>query len=82
LKINAFCTSAHDPSEDGDKCVDLAAIRAHFCMLSDVELIREGRAARQLISPEGRGGRPPRKVFVVGLEETRAEWRRRHPRTM
>lgn len=69
----------HDPWEDGDKYIDLAAIRAHLRKLSDVELIREGRAARELISPKGRGVRSPRKVFVVGLEECRAEWRRRHP---
>ena len=28
---------------------------------------------------EGRG-KPPREVFVIQLEEARAEWRRRHPK--
>lgn len=70
----------HDPWEDGDKYIDVEAIRAQLRKLSDAELIREGRAARQLVSPAGRNGKPPRKVFVVGLEECIAEWRRRHPR--
>jgi hypothetical protein len=68
----------HDPWEDGDKHIDIEAIQAQFRRLSDTELIREGRAARQLVSPVGRNGKPPRKVFVVGLEECRAEWHRRH----
>jgi hypothetical protein len=68
----------HDPWEDGDKLI-VEEIRAHLPKLSDTRLIREGRAARKLVSLEGRGGRPPRKVFVVGLQECRAEWRRRHP---
>ena len=60
---------------------DVEAIRAQIRKLSDAELIREGRAARQLVSPVGRNGKPPRKVFMVGLEECLAEWwRRRHPR--
>jgi hypothetical protein len=41
-------------------------IRAQLRKLSDAELVREGRAARQLLSGTNR---PPRKVFVVGLEE-------------
>ena len=69
----------HDPWEDGDKYIDVEAIRAQIRKLSDAELIREGRATRQLVSPWN--GKPPRKVFMVGLEECLAEWRRRHPRT-
>jgi hypothetical protein len=68
----------HDPWEDGDQYIDIEAIRAHLRKLSDAELIREGHAASQLVLGTSR---PPRKVFVVGLEECRAEWRRRHPRT-
>jgi hypothetical protein len=67
-----------DPWEDGDKYVDVEAIRAKLRKLSDVELIREGRAARQLVSPVGRNGKPPRKAFMVCLEECIAEWQRRH----
>jgi hypothetical protein len=65
-----------DPWEDGDEHIDVEAIRAQIRKLSDAELIREGRAARQLASPAGRNGKQARKVFEVGL----AEWRRRHPR--
>jgi hypothetical protein len=49
----------------------LKAIRAQLRKLSDAELIREGRAMRQLSSPWN--GKPPRRVFVVGLEECSAE---------
>jgi hypothetical protein len=27
-------------------------------------------------------GKPPRKVFVIQLEEVKAEWRRRHPKSV
>jgi hypothetical protein len=57
----------HDPWEDGD----VEEIRARIRKLSDAELIREGRATRQLVSPWN--GKPPRKVFVLGLEECLAE---------
>jgi hypothetical protein len=43
---------------------------------SDAEVILAGRATRQLVSPWN--SNPPSKVFVVGLEECIAEWRRRH----
>jgi hypothetical protein len=32
-----------------------------------------------LCSPKANFSKPPRKVFVVQLEEVNAEWRRRHP---
>lgn len=66
-----------DPWEDGDKFIDVEAIRAQTRKLTDAELIREGKAARSLCTPYY--GRPPRLVFVVGLAECIAEWRRRHP---
>jgi hypothetical protein len=68
-----------DPWEDGDKHLDIEAIRARIRKLSDAELIREGQAARQLVAPWGDGSRPPRKVFQATLEECIAEWRRRKP---
>jgi hypothetical protein len=58
----------HDPWEDGDKHIDVEAIRAQLRKLPDAELIREGRAARQLVSRKGRNGKPPRRVFGVDLK--------------
>jgi hypothetical protein len=46
---------------------------------SDEELIRFGRAALGMCSPEANFGHPPRSIFVDQLQEARAEWRRRHP---
>jgi hypothetical protein len=69
-----YYPQVHNPWEDGDEHVDVEAIRAHPRKLSDAELIREGQAARQLVSGTNR---LPRKVFVVGVEECRAESRRR-----
>jgi hypothetical protein len=60
---------------------DLESYRARLRKMSDEELIREGKAARYLCSPMANFGKPPRKVFVVQLEEVKAEWRRRHPKT-
>jgi hypothetical protein len=34
-----------------------------------------------MCSPQANFGKPPRKVLVVQLEEVKAEWRRRHPKT-
>ena len=61
--------------------VDLEACRARLRKMSDEELIRHGKAARYMCSSAANLGKPPRKVFVVQLEEVKAEWRRRHPKT-
>jgi hypothetical protein len=50
----ALISPVHDPWEDGDKFIDVEAIRVQIRRLSNAELIREGRAARQLISPADR----------------------------
>ena len=42
------------------------------------DLERTGRAAAYLSSPAVNQGQPPRPVFLVQLEESRAEWRRRN----
>ena len=64
----------------GDE-IDLDAFRARLRRMTDEELIREGKARRYMCSPTANFGKPPRKVFVVQLEEVKAEWRRRHPKT-
>jgi hypothetical protein len=61
--------------------IDLDGYRARLRKMTDEELIREGEARRYMCSPMANLGKPPRKVFVVQLEEARAEWRRRHPKT-
>ena len=59
--------------------VNLEAFRALLRWMTDAELIREGKAGRYMCSPMANFGKPPRKVFVLQLEEVKAEWRRRHP---
>jgi hypothetical protein len=51
---------------------DVEVIRAQIRKLSDAELIREGRAARQLVSPGGRNGKPPWEDFLWAW---RSAWR-------
>ncbi len=53
--------------------VDLEAYRARLRKMADEELIREGKAGRYLCSPLANFGKTPRKVFVVQLEEVKAE---------
>jgi hypothetical protein len=61
--------------------IDIEAFRARLRKLTDEELIREGKAGRYMRSPMANFGKPPHEVFVVQLEEVKAEWRRRHPKT-
>jgi hypothetical protein len=58
--------------------VDLESLRARLRKMNDVELQRFGRAARYMCSPQANMGQPPRKPFVIQLEEARAEWKRRN----
>ena len=59
---------------------DIEKLRERLRKMTDAQLLEFGRAARQLCSPEANFGKPPREVFVIQLEEARAEWRRRHPK--
>jgi hypothetical protein len=43
------------------------------------ELRKFGKAARYMVSPRANMGKPPLPAFVLQLEESRAEWRRRYP---
>ena len=58
-----------------DEDVDLDELRTRLRRMSDEELLRFGKAARFMCSDKS-----PRQVFVVQLEEARAEWKRRHPK--
>jgi hypothetical protein len=73
---NAPMDSAQFTSDE----VDIEAFRVRLRKMPDEELIRECKAGRYLCSPMANFGKPPRKVFVIQLEEVKAEWRRRHPK--
>jgi hypothetical protein len=53
-------------------------IRARIRKMSDLELRKYGRAARDLADPKKNYG-PPNPSFQIQLDEAGAEWRRRHP---
>jgi hypothetical protein len=55
-------------------------IRERLRKMSDLELRKYGRAARDLSDPKKNFG-PPNPAFQVQLNEARAEWRRRHPKS-
>jgi hypothetical protein len=57
--------------------IDLEELQARLRKMSDTELRRFGKAAAAMCSPRANLGKPPRKAFVIQLEEARAEWRRR-----
>ena len=57
----------------------LEALRARLRRMSDGDLLRFGRAARYMCSPEANLGKEPRKAFVIQLREAVEEWRCRHP---
>jgi hypothetical protein len=61
----------------GENEVDLEGLRARLRKMSDEELRRFGRASQYMCSPEANLGKPPRKPFVIQLEEARAEWKGR-----
>ncbi len=59
---------------------NLENLRERLQRMSDKELIRFGKAASSLLTPQANLGRPPREVFVIQLQEARNEWRRRYPK--
>ena len=48
--------------------------------MSDEQLVKFGKAAAFMCSPEAYFEEGPRKEFVIQLDEARAEWRRRRPK--
>ena len=42
--------------------------------MSDGELLRFGKSAAAMCSPEANLGKPPREAFVIQRDEARAEW--------
>jgi hypothetical protein len=62
----------------GFQLIQVEAVRARLPKMSDGDLLRFQRAAASLCRPEDQFGHPPRRVFVLQLQEARAEWRRQH----
>jgi hypothetical protein len=60
---------------------DIEQLRARLTKMTDIELRQFGRAAAYMTRPRANLGKPPLQVYVVQLEEARAEWRRRYPST-
>jgi hypothetical protein len=58
--------------------LDLQLLQQRLRQMSDSELIRFGEAASVC---SANGGKSARETIKVQLEETRAEWKRRHPIT-
>jgi hypothetical protein len=59
---------------------DVEALRARLRQMDDKALESFGKAAAFLCRPEQCRHGKPRDVFVIQLQEARAEWRRRHGR--
>jgi hypothetical protein len=57
---------------------DVERIRASLRKMSDHELRKFGRSARDMADPKKKFG-APNPAFQIQLDEARAEWRRRHP---
>jgi hypothetical protein len=56
---------------------DLESLRKRLTAMDDAALLRFGKAAAFMASPEAYWNAPPRQVFIVQRDEARAEWRRR-----
>jgi hypothetical protein len=59
---------------------DIEKIRARIRKMSDLELRQYGRGSRDLADPKRNFGLP-NPSFQIQLNEARAEWRRRHPKS-
>ena len=58
--------------------LDIGEFRERLQRMSDRQLLEFGHAASYMCTPYANLGHPPRQVFVLQLQEARAEWRRRH----
>jgi hypothetical protein len=61
----------------GENELEPGALQARLRRMSERELLRFGRAARYMCSPEPNLGKQPRQVFVIQLREAVEEWRLR-----
>jgi hypothetical protein len=58
----------------------VAELLVRLRKMSDAELVRFGRAAKDMCAHDARSGKTPIPDYVEQLVEARAEWRRRHPK--
>jgi hypothetical protein len=56
-------------------CFDLDEHRKRLRNMTDEELLKHGKAAREMAQDKN-----PLPVYVIQLNEARKEWRRRHPK--
>ena len=66
----------------GENESDLETLRVRLRRMSARELLRFGKSARYMCSPEANLGKEPRQVFVIQLREAVEEWRRRQRGTL
>ena len=59
--------------------VNLEELRARLRQMTDAELRRFGQAAHYMCSTHSSPDEASRNIFIIQLEECRAEWDRRHP---
>ena len=59
--------------------VNLEELRARLRNMTDTELRRFGQAAHYMCSAHSSPDEASRNIFIIQLEECRAEWDRRHP---
>ena len=64
----------------GNDPIDVEELRARLRKMPDADLLRFGKAARNMCSPEANLGKSPREAFVIQLEAARAECQRRKER--
>jgi hypothetical protein len=57
---------------------DPETFRQRLTKMTDSELIRYGKAAKEMC--KSHFGESPRETFVNQLQECREEWKRRHPK--
>ena len=60
-----------------DAPLDVEEFRARLRKMTDAQLLRYGKAARYMCSPDAYFGKAPRETFVIQLQECKAEWKRR-----
>ncbi len=62
---------------------DVGEFRNRIQKMTDSELIRFGKAARNMAEPENSADeKAVESVYEIQLAECREEWRRRHPHEM
>jgi hypothetical protein len=59
---------------------DVQSLRSGLRSMDDAELLRFGQAAMYMCSSYANSLAPLREEFVIQVEESRAEWRRRYPK--